>query len=441
MRIRAMRLAALVPLVLLTACSHGVISTRSSTPTATAAPIHTPSLTDHGDCPAQLVSFLNCYTPYLFRRAYGIQPLTDQGLTGKGQTVVLIESFGSPTAQRDINIFDQRFGLPPVSLQIIAPLGTVPFDPNNRDMVGWAGETELDTQVVHALAPGANIVILTSPVSETEGTIGLPEFLKLEQYAVQRHLGNIVSQSWGASEATLADSAGQQVIHQFASFYQQATTQGGITFIASSGDSGAIDYTDIAATQYATTRTVGFPADVPWVTVAGGTMLYKNGNTFDEVAWPESGGGVSKFFSEPDFQKNLPASDQSLLAGYRGIPDVAADAAGVGSGDTGLAVYLNGEWTMSSGTSTASPIWAANVAIADEMAGHPLGFINPGLYKLAQSPSYAQDFRDVTQGDNSCCPPNPVQGFSAGSGWDAVTGLGAPQAARLLPDLIAALGG
>lgn len=441
MRIRARWLAALVPLVLLSACTSGKVTSHSTTPTATTAPTHTPSLTDRGTCPRELANFPNCYTPAQLRAAYAVQSLTDSGMTGKGQTVVLIESFGSPTAQRDINVFDQEFGLPAISLQVIAPLGTVPFDPNNHDMVGWAEETELDTQVVHALAPDANIVILTSPVSETEGTIGLPEFLKLEQYAAQHHLGNVVSQSWGASEATLADSAGQQLIQQFASFYQQETTKDGITFVAASGDNGAIDFTDLNATTYATTRTVGFPADVPWVTVAGGTMLYKNGSSFNEVAWPDSGGGVSKFFAEPDYQKSLPGVDQTLFAGHRGIPDVAADAAGVGSGDTGLAVYLNGGWTMSSGTSTASPIWAANFAIADQMAGHPLGFVNPGLYKLAQASTYSQDFRDITQGDNSCCPPNPVRGFSAGPGWDAVTGLGAPQASKLLPDLIAALGG
>lgn len=441
MRLRVRWLAALVPLVLLSACARGSVSARTSTPTATATATHTPALSDHGICPAQLANFPNCYTPFLFRQAYGVQPLTDQGKTGKGQTVVLIESFGSPTAQRDINTFDQQFGLPAVSLKILSPLGTTPFDPGNSDMVGWAEETELDTQVVHALAPDANIVILTSPVSETEGTIGLPQFLQLEQYAVQQHLGAVVSQSWGASEATLADSAGQGVIQQFATFYQQATTQGGITFIASSGDNGAIDYTDLQATQLATSRTTSFPADVPWVTAAGGTMLYKTGSGYSEVAWPESGGGVSKFFAEADYQKTLPAADQALLGSHRGVPDVAADAAGIGSGDTGLAVYLNGQWTMSSGTSTASPIWAANIAIADEIAGHPLGFINPGLYKLAQSSTYAQDFRDVTQGNNSCCPPNPVQGFAAGPGWDAVTGLGTPQAVKLLPDLIVALGG
>lgn len=444
MRVRVRWLVALIPLVLLSACASGKVTLRSTTPTATAtrAPTSAPTLTDRGLCPSQLANFPNCYTPYQFRQAYGVQPLTDRGLTGAGQTVVLIESFGSPTAQRDIDIFDQQYGLPPVSLQIIAPLGTATFDPSNNDMVGWAGETELDTQVVHALAPGASIVILTSPVSETEGTIGLPEFLKLEQYAVQHHLGNVISQSWGASEVTLADSAGQQMIQQFASFYQQETTQDGITFVASSGDSGATDYVDLNATRLSTSRTTSFPADVPWVTAAGGTMLYKNGSSFNEVAWPESGGGVTKFFAEPDYQKTLlPAAAQALLAGHRGVPDVAADAAGIGSGDTGLAVYLNGGWTMSSGTSTASPVWAANFAIADQMAGRPLGFVNPGLYKLAQSSTYAQDFRDITQGDNTCCPPNPVQGYSAGPGWDAVTGLGAPQAARLLPDLIAALAG
>ena len=135
--------------------------------------------------------------------AYGVESLMQHGFTGKGQTVVDIVSYGSPTLQADMDVFDREFYLPPVKLQVFAPLGTQPLDPTNKDISGWAGETELDVQIIHAIAPDAAIVVLTSPVSETEGTIGLPQFLQLEQYAVNNHLGTIISQSWGATENTL----------------------------------------------------------------------------------------------------------------------------------------------------------------------------------------------------------------------------------------------
>jgi subtilase family serine protease len=142
-----------------------------------------------------------CYSPQEMRHAYGVDQLLAAGGSGAGQTIVLIDSFGSPTALTDLQTFDQAYGLPdPPSFKVIAPLGTVPFDPTNDDMVGWAEETSLDVQWAHAMAPAANIVLMTSPVSETEGTQGLPEFLALMKYVVTNHIGQIISNSWGATE-------------------------------------------------------------------------------------------------------------------------------------------------------------------------------------------------------------------------------------------------
>lgn len=360
-----------------------------------------------------------------------------RGYTGKGQTIVDIVSFGSPTLQQDMDTFDSQFGLPPITIQVLSPIGTVPFDPANKDMQGWAGETELDVQIIHAIAPGASIVVLTSPVSETEGTIGLPQFLQLEQYALSHHLGTIFSQSWGASEVTLKDSAGQKELQQWDAFYKQATTQQGITFFGSSGDNGATDYTDLQATKLSTTPTTSFPTDEPWVTSTGGTALQRQPgtSTFTESAWNGSGGGFSAFYSEPSFQQTLPSSVQQELKNRRGVPDVAADA----DPNTGLAVYIGG-WTLAGGTSAAAPLWSAITAIANQMAGHPLGFLNPALYKLAASSTYSRDFRDITNGNNST-PVNGklVQGYNAAPGWDPITGLGSPNAQNLIPDLIAAM--
>ncbi len=435
----------LIVLLLLTACSiPGGTVGNGGTSTATphdSTKATRPIISKDDTCPVLSgypTTGVYCYTPHQFRVAYGAEALTEKGFTGKGQTVVDIVSFGSPKLQQDMDVFDKQFGLPPINIQIINPLGTKPFDPTNKDMAGWAGETTLDVQIIHAIAPDAGIVVLTSPVSETEGTIGLPEFLKLEQYAIDHHLGSIISQSWGASEVTLKDTAGRQEIQKWDTFFQKATTQQGITFFSSSGDNGATDYIDLQATKLSPTATTSFPADEPWVTSVGGTTAIRNGNGIEEKVWNSeggaSGGGFSDFFATPSYQKILPSSVQSELQNRRGVPDVAGDADPL----TGLAFYQDGGWSLTGGTSASAPLWAALIAIANQMAGHPLGFINPALYKLAMTSHYAQDFQDVSDGNNTVNNKGvTVPGYPAVQGWDPVTGLGTPNAEQLLPDLIA----
>jgi len=152
--------------------------------------------------------------------AYGLTPLLSAGYTGVCQTIIIISSFGSPTITQDLKTFDATFGLPdPPSFTVLAPLGTVPFDPNDPGQVGWAFETTLDVEWAHAMAPGANVVLLTSPVDETEGVQGMPEFLKLEEYALYYHLGQIISQGWGATENTPFTPAGRAILNGFSNFY------------------------------------------------------------------------------------------------------------------------------------------------------------------------------------------------------------------------------
>lgn len=432
--------AILVALVLLSACAPLGSSTNDGklSPALTRAPVQSPTSTAIAACPAELGADA-CRTPYDLRVAYGVQSLIERGFTGKGQTIVDIVSYGSPTLQQDMDIFDRQFGLPPITIKVLSPLGTKPVDhPTVKEMIGWAEETTLDVQIIHAVAPDAGIVVLTSPKDETEGTIGLPEFRQLEQYAVANHLGNIISQSFGASEATLKDSAGQQEIQKWDTFFKQATTQQGITFFASSGDGGATDYTDLQATKLSPTPTTSFPTDDPWVTSVGGTTLQRQGTGFQEVAWSASGGGFSSFFATPSYQQTLPASVQNLLKHRRGVPDIAGNA----DPDTAMAIYSGGGWTLIGGTSASAPLWAAIMAVANQMAGHPLGFINPALYKLASTSAYTKDFHDITVGNNSVDNNTvQVQGYPAVQGWDPITGLGTPIAEKLLPDLIATING
>ena len=374
-----------------------------------------------------------CYSPQQIQNAYGLTPILQAGYTGAGQTIIIIDSFGSPTIGQDLKAFDAAYGLPdPPSFTVQAPLGTVPFDPTNSDQVGWAAETTLDVEWAHAMAPGANIVLLTSPVSETEGVQGLPEFLALEKYALKHKLGKIISQSWGATENTLFDVAGQQVIDEFEDFYQQAVKEN-VTVLASAGDGGSSNV-DVNNNIYPF-PTVIFPASSPFVTAVGGTSLYADtsGRHQYEIVWNDfnggaGGGGVSQQFSEPSYQYSLPDSVQQTLNNFRGIPDVAYNA----DPNTPILIYLsflgpsNAGFYFIGGTSEGSPQWAGIIADANQLAGHPLGFLNPKLYAIGEE---SELFHDIKFGSNAS---NGVPGFIATRGWDLATGWGTPDLDRLV---------
>jgi subtilase family serine protease len=407
-----------------TGCMSIPSRTPTNSPTVTLAPTQITNL-----CPN---SISTCLTPHAMRVAYGVDSLINKGFTGKGQTIIDIVSFGSPTLQQDMQVFDQTFNLPPADIQVISPLNIPEYDPH-YDKNGWAQETEMDVQIMHALAPGAKIVVLQSPVAETEGTVGLPEYRQLEQYVIDHQLGYIVSQSWGASELTLQDAQGQQELQQWNDLLENGATKHHITYFSASGDTGATDYIDDKS-HLANIPTTDFSADSPWGTSVGGTSLHITGSTSYEIAWNSSGGGFSQFYQTPAYQKLLPAKMLQQFNNQRGIPDVSA----VADPTTGLPVYLDGQWSLAGGTSASTPVWAAIEAIANQMAGHPLGFINPGLYKLGTSATYQRDFHDITEGNNNNLQAS-VNGYQAAVGWDPVTGLGTPNAEYLIPDLIAAL--
>jgi subtilase family serine protease len=172
-----------------------------------------------------------------------------------------------------------------------------------------------------------------------------------------------------------------------------------------------------------------------------------------EIGWIDAGGGFSHVFSRPAFQNTLPAGSTAIPSGQRGVPDVALQA----SSRTGALVYLtlppdgnsglicgsapcSTGWYDIGGTSLSCPQWAGIVALADQVNGGGLGLINPALYKIGADPvRYANDFYDVTTGNNQADPD--IQGYPATPGWDPVTGLGTPNAANLVPDLVAAVNG
>jgi subtilase family serine protease len=380
-----------------------------------------------------------CYSPQQIQNAYGVSSLLQAGYNGAGQTIVIIDSFGSPTIASDLATFDAAYGLPdPPSFSVLSPLGTVPFDPTNALMVNWAFETTLDVQWAHAMAPGANIVLLTSPVAETEGVQGMPEFLALEKYAVKHHLGKIISQSWGATENTLFDAAGQKVIDDFEDFYKRAGEEK-VTILASAGDDGSSNV-DASGNTYPF-PTVLFPASSPRVTSVGGTSLYadETGKYQYEIVWDDhyiggGGGGVSQQFTEPPYQYSLPSSVQATLNNHRGIPDVSYNA----DPNTAILVYSSflgpagASFYFIGGTSEGAPQWAGIVADANQLAGHPLGFLNRKIYAIGECLGF---FHDITFGSNAFNGFNGVPGFIASPGWDLATGWGTPDIGALAAEL------
>jgi subtilase family serine protease len=284
-----------------------------------------------------------CYSPQEIRHAYGVDALINRGDQGKGQTIVIIDSYGSPTIASDLQTFDAGYGLPdPPSFKVLSPLGTVPYDPATYpDEPGWAEESTLDVEWSHAMAPKANIVLLTSPVDETEGTVGMPQFDYLINYALDHHLGNVISQSWGATENGLFDPAGEQVISEFNRSYARAAAMG-VTAIASTGDAGTANLENDLSTIYPF-PTVNFPAASPLIAAIGGTSLFADtsGDYQSETVWNQgnaaTGGGISQQFREPFYQAFLPRSVQQELGGNRGIPDVSWNA----DPGTSIEIYIS----------------------------------------------------------------------------------------------------
>jgi subtilase family serine protease len=281
--------------------------------------------------------------------------------------------------------------------------------------------------------------------------------MNAEKYVIEHHLGSVISQSFGAAEESFGST---QSMENLRDAFKAAKTAG-VTVLASSGDGGTANTLKqpVPKPQTIPFPTVIWPASDPLVTAVGGTYLCTNpvtGTGVDstdppancgafpgqrEVGWIAAGGGFSHVFGVPTFQTSLPAGSTSISTG-RGVPDVGYQA----SARTGVLVYDTDEpggggWFIVGGTSSGAPQWAAIIAIANQLNGGPLGYINPALYTIGSNPArYAADFFDVTTGNNGASAP-AIPGFPATAGWDPVTGLGTPNAARFVPDLVAAVNG
>jgi subtilase family serine protease len=439
-----------------------------------------------------------CFTPHSMANSYNYAVLHSLGNQGQGVTIAVIDSWGSDTIRHDLHVFNQAFGLQAMcgeegvtcttgmpTFEILslqgAPATTAP-PPNNgthlEDKSAWALEVSLDVQWAHATAPKANILLVTTPTAETLGVQGFPPMMNALQYIVDNDLADVVSMSFAAGEGSF--HSGLAALQQMRQGMIDAQAKG-VTLFASSGDGGSTNGMKEPVKNPADIPypSVEWPASDPLVTGVGGTYLCTdaatglgvdtahpparcqpglNPGSQRETGWVFSGGGYSILFPRPSFQNVLPPGSTYVgssvgapppNSNMRGVPDIAYQA----SAGTGVLVYItlppdgtsgllcgatpcSTGWYVVGGTSASSPQWAGLIAIADQMAGRNLGYINPALYQIANNPlKYAADFFDVTA---NCNQTTPIPGYCASRGWDAVTGLGTPNAANLIPDLIAA---
>jgi subtilase family serine protease len=440
-----------------------------------------------------------CFTPQSMANSYDYASLLAGGNQGQGKTIAVIDSYGSDTIAHDLHIFDQAFGLqslcgeegvtcapgmPTFSVLSLqgSPATIAPPPQSNgtglENKAGWALEVSLDVQWAHATAPMANILLVTTPTAETLGLQGLPQMMSAIQYVVDNHLADAISMSFGTGEGAFNNGLAALLNNRQGFVDAQANH---VTLFASSGDFGTANSMKEPVKNPAPIPypSVNWPSSDPLVTSVGGTYLCTDAATGlgvdttnppsrckpglnpglqRETGWVVSGGGYSILFSRPTFQNTLPpgstfvgssAGAPGPNSNMRGIPDIAYQA----SATTGVLIYItlppagssglicgsapcSTGWYDIGGTSSSSPQWAGLLALADQMAGRDLGYINPALYQIANDPGkYANDFFDVTV---NCNGSATIPGYCASQGWDAVTGLGTPDAAHLIPDLIAA---
>jgi subtilase family serine protease len=382
----------------------------------TAAPA---SATGPLNCAPPGVKLTPCYGPQAYEVAYGVAPLLSRGIDGSGETVVMPElAETGPTytdIRQDLAAFDGKFGLPPANLRVVNSIAGSPTPYLASD------EEVEDTEMAHAIAPGATLeVVLVSSHATTSTANFAAAITEVIKTGVALHVA-VISISASVGEHLLTPAA----VAQMHAALQRAREQH-VTVVASSGDTGAIS-------DDGPPRQVSLPASDPLVLAAGGTILdaaSPAGTYLGEMAWnggtDASGGGYSSLFPRPAYQDGV-----ARAGAARAVPDVAANA----DHSTAMATaFSDGSLRPATGTSAATPLWAGVIALADQEAGQHLGFINRAIYRIARSPAYHRAFHDVVTGDNSVLwPTGVVVGYNAVPGWDPVTGWGSPDAQYLVP--------
>ena len=347
------------------------------------------------------------YDPYEIRSAYDFNTFYTKAhnLTGKGINVAIIDAYGNPNMNADYPVFctgTQNGGAGPWQGGALPKTPAISyFYPAGKPVsknLGWAMETAMDVEWVHAVAPGAKINLVISK------TASFANMLATFQWTVTNKKGAVISMSFGANEVTLP--AGYAATWGASS---RAAVKSGIAMMASTGDYGSDSWR------------IQHPASDPYTLAVGGTELATAGAYpgvyFGESAWSGSGGGQSIIFPKPAWQFGLNVPLDSV----RDTPDVSL----VADPNTGAYVYGTGAgmlgWYEVGGTSLAAPLWAAFMALVDQGLGASastggLGLVSPWLYRVFRSADYANCFHDIVNGNNG--------GWAAGTAYDMVTGIG-----------------
>lgn len=339
------------------------------------------------------------YTPTQLAKIYGFPPGD-----GKGQCIAIVELGGGYRAA-DLHTYFERLGVPMPSVSAVS----VDHGRNrpNGNPDGADGEVMLDIEVAGAVAPAARIAVYFAPNTDAG-------FLDAVTTAIHdpHHAPSVVSISWGGPESSWTP----QSMNAFDQAFQAAAALG-VSVCVASGDNGSDDGVGDGRDH------VDFPASSPHVLACGGTALRATHGRIDaETVWNDgarggaTGGGVSTAFARPPWQEGLKAprthGAAKALTG-RGVPDVA----GVADPLTGYQVRIDGTDTVIGGTSAVAPLWAGLIARINAAKGRPAGFFHTRLYAKGSA------LNDVTHGSNG--------DFAAGSGWDACTGLGSPDGAKV----------
>jgi len=334
-------------------------------------------------------------TPAQIRHAYGFDAISNQG---SGQTIAIIDAYDHPNIEADLATFSSKLSLAPCTtingcFRKIYAAGYKP-----QVDAGWALEISLDVEWAHAIAPQAKIMLVEANSSS------FTDLMKAVDIAVKNG-ATVISMSFGGNEFSAE------------TYYDTHFKSSGVTFIASSGDSG---------------YGVEYPAASQYVISVGGTTLNADayGNYIGESAWSGSGGGISAYEPEPTGQSTWPIP----YAGKRGAPDVSYDA----NPSTGFAVYDSvtysnqSGWFQVGGTSAGTPQWAGLIAIANSMRSAAGKQRLNATYNAVYAVGRTNSFYDITTGSNGACGSV----CSASGGYDYVTGMGSPKANNLIPAFV-----
>jgi subtilase family serine protease len=393
------------------------------------------------------------YTPQQVQGAYGTRDAIKSGNDGAGVTVAIIDAFWNPTLVADLQKYSKNHGLPKPNIKVKK---FPPYRSKDAAQQGWYGEQALDVDAVHSMAPGASLVFVGA---NTNSGFHLNEAIA---WVLDNHAADSTTNSYGYAGEGLSHHA----IATSEALYTQAAAEGIGTYF-SSGDSGD----DVARLGY---RSTDYPGSSPNVTSVGGTSLgvdASNGyyletgwgttvSNLDKKQWvPDppgnflygGGGGTSRIFGEPSYQ--VPVVPSDLVHYFGGSGRVVPDVAAVGDPNTGFLIGITqqfsngtryGEYRIG-GTSLSSPLMAGIMAVAQQRAGHALGFINPALYQAYQAdPGIVRDVTDpsttiavvrtnfVNSENNnagkaySLRTMNQTGTLDTRPGYDDVTGVGTP---------------